>query len=233
MGITAEKLSINELARWYDVQVAYNDVEHRRRQVSVEALMATLRALGAPIHNIKDISSAIKERRQALWQQWLEPVAVAWNGRLPPLKLRLPSQLSDTSISIHISLEYGETINRQYQIGDLPEIETAEVNGIKYIAKHLPIPVKLPLGYHHLTLELSGKSMQILLISAPLKAYTRIDELDKRDWGIFIPLYALHPRGGYGIGDFSDLELMMTWMDKLGGKIVATLPLLSTFYEND
>jgi 4-alpha-glucanotransferase len=232
MSISLEKSSLHELARLYGVQIAYYDVKQQRKQASVESLLAILNALGASVQKVQDISSAIRERRQELWQQLLEPVAVAWNGKLVPVKLRLPSTLADASITVHINLETGEKLRWQCHGGDLLSRETMEVNGIKCMVKYLEVPMKLPLGYHEMTLEVSRRLVPVHIISAPRKAYACDEGSKERYWGIFIPLYACHTKTGWGGGDFSALETMVRWVRKIGGDVVATLPLLATFFEN-
>lgn len=72
----------------------------------------------------------------------------------------------------------------------------------------------LPLGYH----KLNGET---LLIHAPRKAFAP----PGKTWGLFLPLYAVPPGGG----DLGDLEAYMDWVREMGGRVVATLPLLAGF----
>jgi len=232
MSVSLEKFSLYELARLYNVQVAYHDVKHYRRQASVESLLAILKALGASVQSIKNVPLAIMERRQELWQQLLGPVAIAWNGRLSPLKLRIPSSLSDVNLAVHITMENGEQSGWQCSAKDILTQEVTEVNGVKYVVKYLEIPLKLPLGYHEMTLELSGRLIPVHIISAPRKTYVCDGESDVRYWGLFIPLYALRTRAGWGGGDFYSLETMVKWMSRIGGNVLATLPLLAAFFDD-
>jgi 4-alpha-glucanotransferase len=50
-------------------------------------------------------------------------------------------------------------------------------------------------------------------------------------WGLFAPLYALHSKGSWGAGNFSDLEKLTQWVYDLGGQTVAALPLLPAFLD--
>jgi 4-alpha-glucanotransferase len=52
-----------------------------------------------------------------------------------------------------------------------------------------------------------------------------------RSWGVFLPLYALRSERSLGIGDFTDLEALWRWVGALGGRTVATLPLLAAFLD--
>jgi 4-alpha-glucanotransferase len=229
MDSPSEICLLHQLAHLYGVQTVYSDVSHHRRRASVEALLAVLRSLGAPIVTLNDVSSAWRERQQELWQRPLEPVAVAWAGEPPIIKVRLPPNLADTSLNCHLNLETGEHQRWEWRGADMPAVETAEVEGAHYVVKQLPLPNGLPWGYHRFTLELPGSHQETLIVVAPRKAYLPPEEMDNHIWGVFLPLYALQTQRSWGSGDFSDLEAMMTWCTEIGSRVVATLPLLPTF----
>src|SRR4051812_38726652 len=83
-----------------------------------------------------------------------------------------------------------------------------------------PPPKRLPIGYH----KLNGS----LVISAPTRAHFPIST---KAWGVFAPVYGLHSKRSEGAGDLADLESLIDWIDELGGQVVSTLPLLSTFLD--
>ena len=85
-------------------QTAYQDMHHSAREAPAESLLAVLRALGAPIDNDGDINGAIEFRRQELRNRLIEPVIVAWDGKMP--EVPLPYALE---------LESGERESRQHQ----------------------------------------------------------------------------------------------------------------------
>ena len=223
--------ALHQLAYLYGIQTAYYDVVHRQQQASAEALLAVLRALGAPVQSLQDVPAALRERRQTTWQQMLEPVVVAWDGRPVSMAVRLPSGISDAPLVGHLTLEGGERQSWEWHGDDLPILDAAEVEGRQYVVKHLPLPGGLPWGYHRFTLEVPGGSVESLVITAPLKGYTPSEGTGVRTWGVFLPLYALHTQQSWGSGDFSDLEALIEWVAGMGGSVVATLPLLATFLD--
>jgi 4-alpha-glucanotransferase len=222
---------VYRLAHLYGVQTAYYDVCHCRQQASIESLLAVLRSLGAPIETLQDIPSACRERQQAVWQRPLEPVVVAWDSEPSLVEVRLPLSDANATVNCHLKLETGEERQWEWHGDDSDILETAEVEGVKYVVKQIPLTSRLPWGYHRLTLELPGRLEYSLLISAPVKAYTPPDEAENRRWGVFLPLYSLYTQKSWGSGDFSDLEELMHWISGMGGDVVATLPLLATFLD--
>ncbi len=223
--------TIQQLARHYGVQTAYVDVTRRPRQASPEALLCTLRALGAPVESMEDVPDALRERRQAQWERGGEPVIVAWEGKPAELELRMPRDRTSESLSCHLALDTGEVRKWTWKLERLPTKHAANVEGVRYVAKRLSLPGPLPWGYHRLTLESHGRLFQSMIISAPMRAYSSSEASAAQGWGVFLPLYALHSKRSWGGGDFTDLETLVHWVAGLGGNVVATLPLLAAFLD--
>lgn len=215
---------LHQLARQYGVQTAYYDVSHLRRQAEPEALLAVLRSLGVPVQSLSDVPSAWRERQNMVWRQVLEPVLVAWEGRLPPVEVRLPRDTR--AIACELRLESGESRRCQWQWADLPVID-AEAGRAGYVLKRLALADSLPVGYHRLRLDTGEHSGEALIIAAPLKAYSPEDKDPM--WGVFLPLYSLHTTESRGSGTFSDFAALADWVARSGGDIVAALPLLAAF----
>jgi 4-alpha-glucanotransferase len=222
---------LHQLARLYGVQTAYYDVFHYRQQAFEESLLSVLRSLGAPIATLQDVPWAWRERQQKLWQRPLEPVVVARDNEPTLVEIRLPCIAADTNINCHLNLETGEHRRWELHGTDLGVLNTSEVEGRQYVVKRLPLPGGLPWGYHQFTVELPGRQEESLIISAPPKAYTPLAEIENRRWGVFLPLYALRTQRSWGSGDFSDLEELIDWAGGMGGRVVATLPLLPIFMD--
>src|SRR5262249_9519084 len=131
----------------------------------------------------------------------------------------------------HLQTEAGAAYQWDSPHADLPTLQAAEVEGVTYQAKCLALPETLPLGYHRLTLEIGGRQFETLLMVAPPKAYMPPNTATQQEWGLFLPPYALHTERSWGSGDFADLEALAAWIAELGGTVIATLPLLSSFLD--
>ncbi|MFQ5892799.1 MAG: 4-alpha-glucanotransferase, partial [Nitrospinota bacterium] len=220
---------LHQLARLYGMQTAYYDVESRCRQASPEALLLVLQALGAPVETFHDVHGALRERRQALWERSVEPVAIAWDGDPLSMTLRLPSGAADATIPCLLEVETGAARRWSCDLQAQSPDHVAEVEGTRYVVKGLTLPGNIPWGYHRLTLEIQGRLFESMIIAAPRKAYGGRGE--DKTWGAFLPLYALHSQDSWGGGDFSDLGAFMEWVANQGGGVVATLPLLASFLD--
>lgn len=226
---SAELARLRRLARLYDVQPAYVDQEGRTVSASPEALLAALRALGAPVDSARELAGAIRERRRELWGWRFGPVFVAWDGVLPALELRLPAHDAIGAVELRLELE-DEAETRHWRAGleESPVLARQEIDGEPYLALGLPGPGALPLGYHRLSLEAGGRRLDARVIAAPRRAFR---PRRRRTWGVFLPLYALHSRRSWGIGDLTDLGGLVDWAAAKEASFVGTLPLLASFLD--
>ncbi len=221
--------SLIELARACGVEDSYPDnLAGGLRPVSVETLLGVLRALGVELRTAADASRAVDQRRRMTWQRWLEPVAVAWDGRPLRVELRLPVRLASGRLSVELSLENGESKRWLVGVADLSVRGREEVDGVRYAAYELRLPA-LPLGYHRLRVESGTKQAAALIVAAPTRAYSPPGK--SRPWGLFLPLYALRTKKSWGAGDFSDLRALATWAGQQGSHLVGTLPLFPAFLD--
>jgi 4-alpha-glucanotransferase len=219
-----------QLAKLYGVQTSYYDITGNLREASAEGLLAVLRAMGAPLDHVDQASQALRQRRQAVAQRLLEPVTLAWDGRCEGVALQVPANRPAGSVRYRLQLESGETQEGTARLADLPQLSNGDVENVRYATRRLSIPNRLPLGYHHLEVEVGGRTAETVVLAAPTRAYEP-QERAHASWGVFLPLYALHSERSWGAGDFTDLEELIEWINGLGGGMVATLPLLAAFLD--
>lgn len=222
---------LHRLARFYGIQTTYRDFKGRCQEADPQPLLTVLQVLGAPVENLTEVHSAVRERRQELWRRFCEPVVVAWDGEPVQLELRLPASQAECLVDIQLELENGEVRQWTSNLSHLPIKQGEVVEEVDYVVKQLVLPSGLPWGYHQCTLAIPGYSHKTMIISAPLQAYDISPGTLNRLWGVFLPLYALHSKQSWAAGDFFDLEVLLQWVRKLGGSLVGTLPLLSTFLD--
>jgi 4-alpha-glucanotransferase len=227
------------------IQAAYEDVSGRRQRASVEALLALLREFGVEVDEPGQAGEIFRQRQHDRSARGIEPVQVAWNGRVRPIILTLPTSLSAGALEYYIPAG-DESIEGAVRIEELPLAPGRDVKSSEgFVTRRLSLPKKLPWGYHPLSINVSGRSLQSLIISSPMKAFTRDGETaaprsthrsngkaaKRRPWGVFLPLYALRTKRDWGLGDFTDLGDLMEWVGRLGGSDVGTLPLLAAFLD--
>jgi 4-alpha-glucanotransferase len=223
-----ERGQLLELAMLYGVQPAYVDMLGRRVEASEESLLAAASALVGPFEGMDDVAEALASRHAELAAQLIEPVLVAWNGRLAEIELRLPAAAGANggggALACHLDLENGERRAWTYDVDSLPATAPS--------VRRLALPEALPPGYHRLEVKLGGRAARALVIAAPVRAFSGDgDGGDHRPWGVFLPLYALRTARSWGAGDLTDLQALAAWTAELGGGVTASLPMLATFLD--
>jgi 4-alpha-glucanotransferase len=222
--------SLEALAALYGVETSYYDIGGRLVTATPESLVTVLRLLGAPLQEAAGAPDAIDAFEREAAERLLEPVLVAWDGHLPGIDVRLPEKSAGLRIACRLQSESPEgPAGRRVEIdlATAPVVGGSHLDGVVRVVKRVEIPAELPPGYHRLTMDIGGRHAESRVISAPRRA----PELgaDRRGWGVFLPLYALHRRRSWGVGDFSDLRALAEWVGAQGGKAIGTLPLLATF----
>jgi 4-alpha-glucanotransferase len=215
--------NVHALARLYGVQTSYVAVDGNRVQASTEGLLAVLRALGAPVDGERDVGSALRLRAGELWRSVLEPATAAWDGRLAEVRIRMPATELRGPFRGVVTMEDGT--ERPWHATTVRVVRSEEVGGTEFVELAVAANLDLPFGYHRLAFTGGRASGSGVVIAAPLRA----PQPEGRSWGVFLPLYSLRSSGSWGVGDCSDLRALSEWTAGLGGRWVATLPLLASF----
>ena len=224
-GERAETAALGRLARLHGLQPADADGLGRRRRVPHDTLVAALRALGVPLEGRADAVAAERARERAGWGAPLEPVVTVWRGRPAGCEIRGPAAALRGQVDCILELEDGGIAAWTAALGRRRVLATASLDGERFVSRQLALPRRLPLGYHTLRVELAGRRHEALVIVAPRRAY----DPGRRDWGAFLPTYALRTANSWGLGDFTDVDRLLAWLGDLGGGMFSTLPLLATF----
>jgi 4-alpha-glucanotransferase len=177
---------------------------------------------------LADTPDAVRARVQEQWRRPLEPVQVAWGGRLTAVRLRLPLWRMEARRRWSLVLEDGEErdVTDAFRSGERGVVASEQIEGSTYVEMGLRPALDLPAGYHRLDLDFGGSGISSLVLSAPRR---KPDVDPGRLWGLFLPLYALRTARSWGLGDLSDLADLVEWTAGLGGEVIATLPILSAF----
>lgn len=145
-----------------------------------------------------------------------EPVALTLVEAGDPARLELGLILEDGTVA-------AETARL--------EIDAATTSQVARTCRlHLP---PLPTGYHSLRLHAGGQLLgETLLVVAPGRCFlpAALDDTG-RLWGPSVQLYALRSERNWGIGDFTDLRLLLEQWASRGASLVGLNPLHALFLD--
>jgi 4-alpha-glucanotransferase len=80
---------LRELAQLYGIHTSYIDMTKQRRDADPDALLLVLRAMRAGVNSIDDVPDALQRRKEELRNRTVEPVMVAWDGKLGKQRFEL------------------------------------------------------------------------------------------------------------------------------------------------
>ena len=215
------------LARLHGVQTGYLDMNQRQQDASPEALLALLRTLGVSVFHLREVPEALCEAQHTRVLRVVEPAQVAWDGKRAVIPLQLPDWATAGPLRCEWRLENGEVRRSETRLEKLRVARVARVEGNRFVTLELPVPARLPMGYHRVALECGKDRFESHLFCAAEQCFA--PPKSRRTWGMFAPLYALHSERSWGGGDFGDLAEFLRWVGEQGGRFVGTLPLLPTF----
>jgi len=220
--VSDDRRALKELARLYGVQESYKDVFGKRVPAGVDSTIAVLRAMGAPVASLRDATGALQTRKVELARRPIEPVIVAWDGRLPFVDVQVPA--SNTGVEVRFALTTEGEEPARWEAGT-PNVEGPSEAG--FAPGRLKVGHRLATGRHHLWVETAEGPVHALVLSAPRTT----PQPDGSWWGVFAPLYALRAEDDWGVGSFSELAKFRGWVGGLGGSVTATLPLFAQFLD--
>ncbi|MEM1422719.1 MAG: 4-alpha-glucanotransferase [Planctomycetota bacterium] len=221
---------LRALAKLYSIQPSYLAAgSNTRRQIAAESLTAVLSGFGVDANTHAQIDRAIARRVKQLRSRTLEPVAVAWNGRCT-LSLRLQGK-APSKIRVEIDLEEGGTHEHVFTTDDLTTKTVKGPDAEPETLALLRLKGALPVGYHDCRVTIGRTTHETLVMSAPTRCYQHPASTLDACWGLFCPTYALRSERDTGCGDLTHLRELATWAHTHGSRVIATLPLLSTYLD--
>ncbi len=220
--------AIGRAASLWGIQPGYWDIFGNYHATSAEVACGILRSLGVPCGSREELDQAIEER---LWKEWsraLPPtIVVSENASPRETEIHVPAECSAAEARIQIFCEDGLKHDATAPLASLRDSGRAELRGRRFLKKQLPLPARLPLGYHRMDVAAGGLWGSARLIVCPERTYVP-EELgnDSRWGGLAVSLYGLRSSRNWGCGDFTDLEELTDWFESdVGGAFIGLNPL--------
>lgn len=215
------------LAQRHGVQTKYKDALGMTHRAAEDTLLAVLAGLGVPVRSAEDAPQALMDQTVARWRRVLEPVTlVRASATRVSLRvtMRVPAAV-EGPVTVAIAWEEGGAW------GPLPvdpvRVAATRVAGDAYQEWRLALPMmRIPLGYHRLTVEVQGITADTLVIAPPGHA---APGPAAPALGLFCPPYALVDPG-QAMGSYAALGRLAAWAGRATA-FCATLPLLPTWLE--
>ncbi|MGL4207083.1 MAG: 4-alpha-glucanotransferase, partial [Aeromonadaceae bacterium] len=225
---------IEQLATAKGIANDYVDAWGNPALVTLESKAAMLAAMGYKVDDEAALQAQLEEEKRQHWQAPLDPVMVVRVADAIALELRLPITLVNEELTWEVATEQGETVKGTLVPVDGEMVNVAHFDEVEYQAYRVSLSNELPLGYHELSLKKGRKALgSMRLIVAPKACYKQEQIAQGRKvWGPSIQLYCLRSEKNWGVGDFTDLGMLVDNMAKWGAHFVGLNPIHALYPAN-
>ncbi len=209
----------------YGIEARYTDIWGTVHETSPEVMRALLAGQGFHAGSAEEIECLLAAREAAQWREPLEPVYVV-RGDADNIRLNIPAIRGGTSVKLEIEWENGDVEHHWFWTPELRTLGTARVEGNDWIAKRLPLPKPLRLGYHGIRVYWMQEPQletfaEARFIVCPKQAKPVVGRMA----GLALSLYGLRSARNWGCGDFTDLRAMIEVFAPAGADFLALNPL--------
>ncbi len=209
------------------IEPGYWDIWGRHHDTTTAAKQAILEALGMAAGTVEQLEQSLAALTRREWERLAPPSVVCDDAGEQELPLNLPVESLGERARLVIRREDGQSNEFQLNLWELPQTAHIEMNGSTRVRKLARLPVRLPLGYHEISVEAAGATATVRFIVTPGRAWVS-PHLGRggRTAGIAVSLYGVRSARNWGCGDFGDLLQVVDFAaDKLECGFVALNPL--------
>jgi 4-alpha-glucanotransferase len=198
--------SLVDLAHHYGVATEYQDWTGHYATVAESTLVAVLDALGVSAATEDERATALASRDRDYWARPLPPTIVATAGSTSAFWVHVTH---GDPVGLWLRLEDGSvrTGLRQLENNRAPY----DLDGQLIGEATFELPAELPLGYHHLHVQIGSSDISTLVIVSPASLELPARLGTRRAWGLATQLYSVRSERSWGIGDLTDLTDLAVW----------------------
>lgn len=226
---------IQQLCQEYGIKSNYIDAWGKPATVANQSKAKLLAAMGYSVDDEQELLQQIHQKHSIDWMHPLPPVVVQQQAESYSLDVRVPNTQSATCLQWKIVTEKGKTLSGKLTPAEGEKNSETEIDGVLFQGYQHAIQADLPWGYHQLSLlGAKGKVLgECRLIVTPAACYTPKPVLEgAKLWGPSVQLYSLRSTQNWGVGDFTDLKLLLENIAQKGGDFVGLNPIHALYPSN-
>lgn len=231
--------TLQDVARAYAIQPEWQDIWGNIHYVDDEMNRALLSAMGISTNSQSEIDQAMANFHRGTVARWIEPVLVLpESAGVAHIPVNLPESLCDRPFEWQLHAESGDIRGGRWTGQELQHLNDVELPGQseKIVRFQFTLEGLPPQGYHRFILKdtKTDKSVDMLLVVTPERCFMPdfMQNDNARVWGPAVQLYAATSNHSWGVGDYGDLNQIVSWCGDKGAALVGLNPLHSLFPHN-
>ncbi len=227
---------LQKLVEMRGIETHYVDAWGKPATIAETSKTKLLNVLGYDTSNEAVIEEQIEHEVQSVWLSPLNPVFVIRQNDPKILTVRLPISNVNDSFTFTVDTEEGERHHQIFTPVDADLINVAHIDDEEFHEYAIELTASLPLGYHTVSLIPAKAETPLAsarLIIAPKACFIpKPIEDGKKFWGLSVQLYCVRSERNWGIGDFSDLCLLVKEAASVGADFVGLNPIHALYPAN-
>ena len=225
---------LQQLVEMRGIETQYVDAWGKPATIAESSKAKLLNTLGYDTSSDEKIQSQITQDIKSVWLSPLNPVQVVRNTQEINLAVRLPIELVNDDHTLTVTCENGDVLTHQFTPVDQEMTTMAHIDDVEFHEYVVTLPLDLPLGYHDVALSADDDEFaRSRLIVAPEACYTPNEIKEgKKICGLSVQLYCVRSEKNWGIGDFSDLALLIEKAAGVGADFIGLNPIHALYPAN-
>lgn len=197
--------------------------------VSEQNVKKLIKKMGYDADNDEQLLAHYQEQEKRHWLSLLPPVMIAQQSDSYNVDICLPIDFVTDALIYQVTTEDNQLVKETITAIDFPLIAVNEFSDIEFQCYQLQLTLDLPMGYHQLEVFEKGNEEPLTsmsLIVTPSACFTPQEmQQGKKIWGTSVQLYCIKSENNWGIGDFSDLKVLLEKTAAHGGDFIGLNPI--------
>jgi len=216
---------LERAAAAHGIEPEYTDTWGHRHQTDDEVKRAILAALGFQASSAEEMEQDLEEHAAREWARPLDPTLVV-SEDADSIRVSVAADRQGDSVKLEIEWENGDREHHWHWLPELQLLESGSAHGRKYLAKRVPLPKPLRLGYHRIRMYwMKEPELEIFAEARFIVCPQRAHGVKGRMAGVALSLYGLRSARNWGCGDFTDLRAAIDAFAPAGAAFIALNPL--------
>ena len=225
---------IEDLVMSRGIESTFVDAWGKPTTVTDDTKIKLLRAMGYKVDDENALEQQVEDGLAQQWMTALNPVQVIKHDEAFVFPLRLSIEMAAQKLTLSVRLEDGSSESRDVEAVDHQLINVADIEDEEFQEYAIALDIELPMGYHTLSVQVGDIELaSSSIIKVPQRCFIPTEiEQGKKIWGLSVQLYCVRSRRNWGIGDFTDLQLLVKQAAAQGADFVGLNPIHELYPAN-
>ncbi len=217
---------LDRLFYWRGISSDYLNYGGEHVVVPEAYRLKLLSAMGVDYSSDESVKQEAEKLELSQWGKWLPALFVSQGQEQAYVDINFSSDEGEAVLTWEVTdLEGNEVDFGDVDITSSDEVSRHSLGGRLFIRRRVYLGLLQP-NYYRLDIHSKSKAASTILAVCPERTYRPEWSLSSdKAWGVLVQLYTLRSNRNWGIGDFSDLRVLIGSLSHAGADLVGLNPL--------